>query len=114
MALKTIQCMILGMISLIGSAHITTAEEGDVIKGLEFARKECRFCHVIGPENPYGGIGSTPSFYIFAENWDRYEERLASYYVRNPHPARLKKPLPYDHDNLMAYVKQLKRPKKSD
>lgn len=107
-------CILFGLFIAFGLETTAWAQESSAANGQRFARKECRLCHVIGPENKYGGVGLTPSFYIFAENWERYEERLSSYYVRNPHPAYLKKPSPQDHDNLMAYVKQLKRPKKTD
>jgi len=112
---KTVQCILFALaICQFPAATPAAAGEDQITKGLEFARENCRFCHVIGPENPYGGIGSTPSFYIFAENWERYEERLATFYVRNPHPSRLKQPALADHENLMTYIKQLKRPAKTE
>ncbi len=108
---KIIRCILFALALGAGPA---AAQEGNVAEGLEFARKVCRLCHVIGPENRYGGIGSTPSFYIFAEKWELYEERLATFYVRNPHPSQLKQPATEDHENLMAYIKQLKRPAKAE
>ncbi len=83
---------------------------GDREKGQKIAREQCKFCHVIGDGDKYSGISSTPSFYIFAEKWERYEERLRSFHTRLPHPARGFDPTADEIDNLVAYISKLERP----
>jgi mono/diheme cytochrome c family protein len=60
--------------------------EGDVAKGRNFSITHCSRCHVVGDHNPYGGIGSTPSFQLLARR-DDYLERFQSFYERRPHPV---------------------------
>ena len=58
----------------------------------EFARGEklalvnCGRCHVIGPRNRMGGIGSTPSFPVLKriEDW---EDRMKAFWTLRPHPS---------------------------
>jgi mono/diheme cytochrome c family protein len=40
--------------------------EGNPQKGREVSVTHCARCHVVGDHNPYGGIGSTPSFQLLA------------------------------------------------
>lgn len=78
----------------------------DVERGRAAAEKFCARCHVIG-KNEFGGIGSTMSFYMMAENIDRYEPRLRTVTERRPHIALkldLKDNITRD---LIAYIKQL-------
>lgn len=57
-----------------------------VTKGREIARQHCTRCHVVPDMNPYGGIGSTPSF--AAMKWlDDWERRFEVFYTLPPHPA---------------------------
>lgn len=102
--------------------------DGNVAKGLEFAKKHCARCHVVD-NNKFGGIGSTPSFRLFAKMMRDNEQsvlvRFRTFYIRNPHPpfVRVKdvprptKDLPtiaqfeVTPDNLediIAYVQSLK------
>lgn len=46
----------------------------------------CGRCHVIGPRNRMGGIGSTPKFSVI-RNWPDWEEKMRGFYALNPHPA---------------------------
>ena len=57
-----------------------------VLKGREIVRQHCTRCHVVPDMNPYGGIGSTPSF--AAMKWrDDWEQRFEVFYTLPPHPA---------------------------
>jgi len=57
-----------------------------VEKGRELVRQHCTRCHVVPDMNPYGGIGSTPSF--AAMKWlDDWERRFEIFYSLPPHPA---------------------------
>ena len=60
--------------------------EDAVAKGREIVRQHCTRCHVVPDMNPYGGIGSTPSF--AAMKWlDDWERRFEVFYTLPPHPA---------------------------
>ena len=55
-------------------------------KGREVVRQHCARCHVVPNMNPYGGIGSTPSF--AALKWlSDWEHRFEVFYTLPPHPA---------------------------
>ena len=55
-------------------------------KGREIVRQHCTRCHVVPNMNPYGGIGSTPSF--SALKWlSDWEQRFEVFYTLPPHPA---------------------------
>ena len=60
-----------------------------VEKGREIVRQHCTRCHVVPNMNPYGGIGSTPSF--SALKWlSDWEHRFEVFYTLLPHPALVK------------------------
>ena len=75
--------MFLGM--MIVPFQYTSAN--DIIeKGREVVRQHCTRCHVVPNMNPYGGIGSTPSF--AALKWlSDWEHRFEVFYTLPPHPA---------------------------
>ena len=57
-----------------------------VAKGREIVRQHCTRCHVVPDMNPYGGIGSTPSF--AAMKWlDDWERRFEVFCTLPPHPV---------------------------
>ena len=60
--------------------------EGSATKGKAFSEQNCARCHVVSEETRYGGIGSTPSFFLLAGLGDS-EERFLTFYERRPHPA---------------------------
>ncbi len=86
--------------------------EGNAEKGEALAVKRCAQCHVIGAQNPHGGVSNSPSFYIFAEKPQVYMERLQSFYERRPHKGRDMDATAQDLEHIMTYVRTLKRPKK--
>ena len=60
--------------------------DGLIEKGREIVRQHCTRCHVVPNMNPYGGIGSTPSF--AALKWlSDWEQRFEVFYTLPPHPA---------------------------
>lgn len=64
---------------------------GNAEKGRELAVTHCSRCHVVGDFNPYGGIGSTPSFQLLAKR-DDWFERFQTFYQRRPHPVFVRVP----------------------
>jgi mono/diheme cytochrome c family protein len=103
--------------------------DGNATKGLKFAKQHCSRCHVVG-NNKFGGIGSTPSFRLFAIMMKQKEQsvlrRFRTFYLRPPHPpfvqvdgvARSTKDSPtiaqfeVNQDNLediIAYVQSVKK-----
>ncbi len=86
--------------------------DGDAEKGRILAEERCAQCHVIGSQNPHGGVSNSPSFYIFAEKPQVYMERLQSFYERRPHKGRDMNATAQDLEHIMTYVRTLKRPKK--
>jgi len=97
---------------------------GPAAKGETLAIEHCSRCHVIGPFNKFGGIGSTPSFPLIAGMKDGMD-RFQTFFERRPHPAFVTIPgittpgdtgyaLPFTVTtdtlgDLMAYVKTIER-----
>lgn len=67
------------------------AADGNAQKGRDVAVKHCTRCHVVGDANPYGGIGSTPSFQLLVRR-DDWLERFQTFYQRRPHPPFVRVP----------------------
>ena len=59
---------------------------GDLAKGEKLSFLHCGRCHVIGPRNRMGGLGSTPSFGVLKTLSD-WETRFRGFYQLNPHPS---------------------------
>lgn len=60
--------------------------EGDANAGERLALLHCGRCHVVGPKNRMGGIGSTPSFGALRAipGW---EDKFQAFWSANPHPS---------------------------
>ncbi len=99
--------------------------EGDIKKGEGLATTHCARCHVIGPFNKFGGLGSTPSFPLIAGMEDGYE-RFETFFERRPHPVFVRVPnvarwskdkthiteftvTTKTIEDLMAYVRTIKK-----
>ena len=67
------------------------SQSGDAESGRRLAREHCARCHVVGDFNPYGGIGSTPSFQLLAKRGD-WRDRFETFYARRPHPVFVRVP----------------------
>ena len=65
--------------------------QGDRQRGRQIAIDHCARCHVVPDYNPYGGIGSTPSFKLLAGR-DDYLERFQNFFARPPHPVVVRVP----------------------
>ncbi len=98
--------------------------QGDVAAGRKLAVQHCARCHVVGDHNPYGGIGSTPSFQVLARP-AVYLERFQTFFERRPHPVYVRVPdtprltdlpspvaeftvTPDNIEDLIAFVETLK------
>ena len=85
----TVRCCILVGIIYLGVMAImlqNASADDAVAKGREIVRQHCTRCHVVPDMNPYGGIGSTPSF--AALKWlSDWEHRFEVFYTLPPHPV---------------------------
>lgn len=71
------------------AAPAPPALDGDAALGERLALAHCARCHRVTADRAGIGIGSTPSFRALRALGD-WEERITSFYVRNPHPAFLR------------------------
>lgn len=55
--------------------------------GRRIAEEHCSRCHVVDPDDPFAGIGSTPSFRLLVTAFPDWRERFETFYGRRPHPA---------------------------
>ncbi len=78
--------------------------DGDREAGRKMALEHCARCHVIGDFNPFGGIGSTPSFQLLAKRSD-WLERFQTFYERRPHPVFVRVPGVPRWTKLPSHVK---------
>jgi len=98
-----------------------------VKEGRQLVREHCARCHVIADINPYGGIGSTPSFEAM-KNLPDWRMRFEVFFILPPHPSVVRvegiseeRPenlpafsheiilSPMDVDNILVYVDTLER-----
>ncbi len=75
--------------------------------GRIISERHCARCHVVGNFNPYGGIGSTPSFQLLAKRAD-WLERFQTFYERRPHPVFVRVPGVSPWTKLPAHVKEFR------
>ena len=71
------------------SGKISNAVASNIVaidRGRDIVRQHCTRCHVVPDMNPYGGIGSTPSFSAmkWLKDWAR---RFKIFYILPPHPS---------------------------
>ena len=79
-------------VSILGLMGAGPAEaDGKTEAGHKISQEHCSRCHVIGSDNPYGGINSTPSFPLLAKR-DDYLERFQTFFERRPHPVFVRVP----------------------
>ncbi len=81
--------------------------DGDWVAGRKMSREHCARCHVIGDFNPFGGIGSTPSFQLLARR-DDWLERFQTFYERRPHPVFVRVPDVARWTELPSHVKEFR------
>ncbi len=113
------------LLALAASAPLTAmGQDGDARRGRKLATTHCARCHVVGDFNPYGGVGSTPSFQRLVRFPD-YLERFQTFFERPPHPPFVRVPdverrsnlpanatefeiTPDNIDDIIAFVESLK------
>jgi mono/diheme cytochrome c family protein len=85
--LATLSLTSLGIVG----ALATVAESQDatdlIEKGRQLAEEHCIRCHVVKEDNPFSGIGSTPSFRLLVTALPDWLERFETFHARRPHPA---------------------------
>ncbi len=91
MRLTSLACAALGLLFAWAANGPAARAEGNAEKGRALAVGHCTRCHVVGDVNPYGGIGSTPSFQLLAKR-DDWFERFQTFYERRPHPVFVRVP----------------------
>lgn len=60
--------------------------DGDVAMGSKLALFHCGRCHVVDERNPFGGIGSTPSFPALRGRTG-WSDLFLAFWTENPHPS---------------------------
>ena len=116
---------VLIFLSIVSKADTTPMSEA-ALRGLEIAQEHCSRCHVVGNENRYSSIETTPSFFGLRAMKD-WRIRFTEFYIRPPHPALVNiidvtersKKLPAfvseinlkldQIDDLISYLEQLKK-----
>ena len=73
-------------IFLMGMAMPAMAEQIDLTPGQKAAIVNCGRCHVVPGGNPFGSIGSTPSFAVM-RNYPDWRARFEAFYTEPPHVA---------------------------
>ena len=83
------------------------AEAGDAAKGHILAIKFCARCHVIDHKNPFGGIGSSPSFPLMAKLEEMFRPRIRTFQERRPHAQFQWDVSDTDIEDLETYIMSL-------
>lgn len=97
------------MLLLLAAGEVLAA--GDVEEGRKVADTWCARCHVIGAARPFGGIDSTPTFFLMSEKLESYRQRVLTLKERRPHKALdLDQISSDDLEDLVAYIGSLERP----
>ena len=96
-----------GVLILTGLFLTLAAEAGDRAKGEALAIKLCARCHVISEKNPFGGIGSSPSFPAMAKYADMFRPRIRSFQERRPHAQFRWDVDDRDIEDLVTYIMSL-------
>ena len=96
-----------GVLILTGLFLTLAAEAGDRVKGEALAIKFCARCHVISESNPFGGIGSSPSFPLMAKYAEMFRPRIRTFEVRRPHAQFKWDVSERDIEDLETYIMSL-------
>ena len=75
-------------LSILFTIFVTPAFADDALvkTGQKTTIFNCGRCHVVPGGNPYGSIGSTPSFAVM-RNYEDWKERFEAFYTEPPHIA---------------------------
>lgn len=90
------------------SPTVPVADDADA--GRQVAERWCARCHVIGTAKPYGGIDSSPTFFLMSDKLDDYRDRIWTFQERRPHKALEFDVDRVDIENLLIYIEGLERP----
>ncbi len=90
---------------IVSTAHARA--DGDLEAGRKMSVKHCARCHVVGDFNPFGGIGSTPSFQLLANRND-WLERFQTFYERRPRSVFVRVPGVPRWTKLPSYAKEFR------
>ena len=96
-----------GAFLFLASLTFPAAQAGEQEKGKALAVKLCALCHVIDNENPFGGIGSTPSFPLMAKYAEMFRPRIRTFEGRRPHAQFQWDVNEADIADLEAYIMSL-------
>lgn len=80
---------ILFVTCFLATASGAAGAKGDPEQGRKLALEHCSRCHVIGDNDKFGGIGSTPSFRLLVGMPD-WRERFQTFFERRPHPVHVR------------------------
>ena len=92
--------------AMVVAAAAPASAESEAVNGAAVYADHCARCHVVPDYNPYGGIGSTPSFKLLAGR-DDYLERFQNFFARPPHPVVVRVPgvpKPTDDPAIVAEI----------
>ncbi len=94
-------------LAVLAMVTATAAQAGELAKGKALAVKFCARCHVIDHKNPFGGIGSSPSFPLMAKLADMFRPRIRTFQVRRPHAQFQWDVNERDIEDLLSYIMSL-------
>ena len=82
----SVPCSRKALLTALAILYAPAAPAEEYAPGEKLALFNCGRCHVIGPRNKMGGIGSTPSFPVLRtiEDW---EDRMKAFWTLRPHPS---------------------------
>jgi mono/diheme cytochrome c family protein len=107
--MKGVQTGVAALLLLAAAGEARAA--GEVEQGRKVAETWCGRCHVIGLERPFGGIDSTPTFFLMSEKIENYRQRVLTLKQRRPHKAlELDELSSADLEDVLAYIGSLDRP----
>lgn len=73
-------------LALVAAMIPAPAVAQDTDRGQKLTKLHCGRCHVVPGGNPFGSIGSTPSFRVL-RNYPDWEVRFEGFYAEPPHLA---------------------------
>lgn len=96
-----------GLFLALAALTAQAVQAGEHSKGEALAVKFCARCHVIDNKNPFGGIGSSPSFPLMAKYADMFRPRIRTFRERRPHAQFKWDVNDRDIEALLTYIMSL-------
>lgn len=96
------------VVLMLAICSFSMAARASLEEGRQLVREHCTRCHVVSDINPYGGIGSTPSFNAM-KTLDDWYQRFEVFFILPPHPALVRiEGISEDRpENRPAFVKEI-------